>query len=124
MRVDDVASNGPSRYCSPRRRMPLNSRKRGFEMRVEDVAGNIWRALREFAPLPAGVEVTQLGDVPVAVPRHLAAGALRIRTRTKIGAWLTFSVTAHSDARTRFVDSTSDECLISMTPLPCTCTGS
>ena len=40
MRVDDVAGDGPGRYCSPRHRMPFNSTKRWFEMRVDDVAGN------------------------------------------------------------------------------------
>ena len=29
MRVDDVAGNGPGIYCSPRHRMPFNSRNEG-----------------------------------------------------------------------------------------------
>jgi len=39
---------GPGRYCSPRHGMPCNSRSenRGFQMRVDDVAGIIWQASR------------------------------------------------------------------------------
>ena len=36
---------GPARYCSPRRSIPINSIKRGFKMRVDDVAGKAWQML-------------------------------------------------------------------------------
>jgi hypothetical protein len=42
MRVDDMAGNGPDRYCSPRHRMPFNSRNEG-PIRVSMT----WRAMRE-----------------------------------------------------------------------------
>jgi hypothetical protein len=49
MRVDDVAGNGPSTYCSPRygMRLPFNSSHEHSNacLRVDDVAGNIWQAL-------------------------------------------------------------------------------
>jgi len=32
-------------YCSPRHRMTVNSRKRGCETRVNDLAGNVYRAV-------------------------------------------------------------------------------
>jgi hypothetical protein len=46
------------------------------------------------------------------------AGSLRTSTRTDIGASLTFRVSAHTEAWTWFVNSTSVECVFSMTPLP------
>ena len=39
----------------------------------------------------------------------LAGGSLRTSTRNEIGAVITFRVDAHTNARTRFVDSTSVE---------------
>jgi len=42
VRVDDVAGSRPGRYCPSRYRMSFNSRNE--KMRVNDVAGNIFKA--------------------------------------------------------------------------------
>jgi hypothetical protein len=52
---------------------------------------------------------------------YLVTVLLRTCTRTEIGAWLTIRVDMlmQADAVTRFVDSTSVQCLFSMTLLTC-----